>query len=53
MPGGAGYGDVADRDPTLVKKDLVRGYISAAVAKQDYGMSEAEVKDTMLAIKAE
>jgi N-methylhydantoinase B len=53
MPGGAGYGDVADRDPTLVKKDLVRGYISAAVAKQDYGMSEAEVKDTILAIKAE
>ncbi|MEK9860237.1 MAG: hydantoinase B/oxoprolinase family protein, partial [Alphaproteobacteria bacterium] len=26
FPGGAGYGDPADRDPNLVKRDLARGY---------------------------
>ena len=47
MPGGAGYGDVADRDPALIKKDLIRGYISEAIAMQDYDMSEAEVRDAI------
>ena len=47
MPGGAGYGDATDRDPALVKKDLVRGYISEEVARKDYGMSEAEIRDTI------
>jgi N-methylhydantoinase B len=53
MPGGAGYGDVADRDAALVKKDLVRGYISEAVAREDYGMSEAEVRDAIASVNAE
>jgi N-methylhydantoinase B len=53
MPGGAGYGDVADRDPDLVKKDLVRGYISEAVAREDYGMGVAEINDTIANVQVE
>jgi len=45
MPGGAGYGDPAERDPALVKRDLSRGYISATVAREQYGLSEAEIAD--------
>ena len=43
MPGGAGYGNPDDRDPELVRRDLLRGYISADVAKRDYGLSDAEI----------
>lgn len=52
MPGGAGYGDVVDRDPALVKKDLVRGYISEEVARSDYGMSDSEIRDIIDSTKA-
>lgn len=50
FPGGAGYGAVADRDPTSVKRDLARGYISAEVAARDYGLSAAEIKAVEAAI---
>jgi len=40
FPGGAGYGDPAARDPALVERDLERGYISAEMAEQDYGVVE-------------
>ncbi len=43
FPGGAGYGAVAERDPALVKRDLARGYITADAARDDYGLSEAEI----------
>lgn len=43
FPGGAGYGDAALRNKSLVKRDLARGYISASAAKDDYGLSEAEI----------
>jgi N-methylhydantoinase B len=43
FPGGAGYGDPAARDKTLVLRDLARGYISAAVAMGDYGMTQDDV----------
>ncbi|MBQ2260557.1 MAG: hydantoinase B/oxoprolinase family protein [Loktanella sp.] len=43
LPGGAGYGDPASRDPELVKRDLARGYISAKAAMRDYGLSEADI----------
>ena len=43
MPGGAGYGETSERDAALVRRDLARGYISAEVAKKDYGMSEADI----------
>jgi len=37
FPGGAGYGDPAERDPELIRRDLERGYISKAVADAEYG----------------
>ena len=43
LPGGAGYGEPAERDAQLVKRDLARGYISAATAKRDYGLSDADI----------
>ncbi len=43
FPGGAGYGKASDRDAKLVQRDLARGYISAQTAKQEYGMSQAEI----------
>ncbi|MDE0347449.1 MAG: hydantoinase B/oxoprolinase family protein, partial [Boseongicola sp.] len=39
FPGGGGYGEPADRDSALVKRDLARGYISAETAARDYGLS--------------
>ena len=47
FPGGAGYGDPKDRDPALVKRDLARGYISADVAKRDYGLSDEEIQNVL------
>lgn len=43
LPGGAGYGDPADRAPALVKRDLARGYISAKAAAEDYGLGADEI----------
>jgi N-methylhydantoinase B len=50
FPGGAGYGDPADRPKDLVKRDLARGYISAEVAARDYGLSSVEVAEVEAAI---
>ena len=50
FPGGAGYGDVARRDPELVKRDLARGYISAEAARADYGMTAAAVEIVLAAV---
>ncbi|MEO0327292.1 MAG: hydantoinase B/oxoprolinase family protein [Pseudomonadota bacterium] len=44
FPGGAGYGDPATRNPEFVKRDLARGYISDAAARDDYGLSEEEIE---------
>lgn len=43
MPGGAGYGNVDERDPALVKKDLVRGYISETTAREEYGLTDSDI----------
>ena len=43
FPGGAGYGDPKDRSVAAVKRDLVRGYISAQTAADDYGLSDADI----------
>jgi N-methylhydantoinase B len=37
LPGGAGYGDPRLRDRALVMADLRDGYITAAVARDEYG----------------
>ncbi len=50
FPGGGGYGTSADRSRDLVKRDLVRGYISAEAAAQDYGLSPEDIADAQAAI---
>ena len=52
FPGGAGYGNPADRDPDLVKRDLARGYISAQSAAEDYGLSQDDIDAVEAAVKA-
>ena len=51
FPGGAGYGKASERDPTLVIKDLVRGYISTKMAITDYGLSKSQVEDIMSSVE--
>mgnify|MGYP002632732527 CR=1 FL=1 len=51
FPGGAGYGKPADRAPQRVRKDLEGGYISAAVARQEYGLSDVEIAVIQNAVK--
>lgn len=43
FPGGAGYGDPKDRPVAQVKRDLARGYISAATAVDVYGLDAADI----------
>ena len=45
FPGGAGYGNAAERPKDLVKRDLARGYISAETAARDYNLSAADIED--------
>jgi N-methylhydantoinase B len=51
FPGGAGYGKVIDRDPALVKRDLIRGYISPDAASRDYGLNDSEIKSILESVK--
>ncbi len=52
FPGGAGYGNPAERDPAMVKRDLARGYISAEAARETYGLSQADIDAVTAAVKA-
>ncbi len=36
--GGGGYGNPFERDPELVRLDVVRGYVSLEAARRDYGV---------------
>jgi len=38
MPGGGGMGSPRDRDPALVRRDVLLGYLSRAAALQEYGV---------------
>ena len=51
FPGGAGYGDASERPKELVKRDLLRGYISAGVAAADYGLSAEDIREVQEAIR--
>lgn len=51
FPGGAGYGEPSKRDAEKVASDLARGYISAEVARRDYGMTEAEIREIQTLVK--
>ena len=51
FPGGAGYGAPQDRDRARVRRDLVLGYISEGVARDVYGLSEADIAAAHMAQK--
>ena len=51
FPGGAGYGDPRARDHAAVRRDLARGYISADSAREDYGLSDADIDAVLEAVK--
>lgn len=51
FPGGAGYGDVDERDPASVRRDLARGYISAEMCREAYGFSQGEVDSVLEAVR--
>jgi N-methylhydantoinase B len=38
MPGGAGFGDVSERDANLIRRDVALGYVSSAAATREYGV---------------
>jgi len=48
--GGGGYGDPIDRDPERVLHDLMEGWISAAQARDVYGLKWTQVDGGMLAV---
>jgi N-methylhydantoinase B len=50
FPGGAGYGDPAERPIDLVKRDLARGYISAETAAKDYNLTAKDIAEVEAAI---
>ncbi|HEX9446150.1 MAG TPA: hydantoinase B/oxoprolinase family protein [Candidatus Binatia bacterium] len=39
LPGGGGFGDPLDRDPELVRADVIAGYVTAEAAARDYGVA--------------
>ena len=51
FPGGAGYGEPAERDPELVKRDLVLGYISESEARDSYGLAEDKICEAREIVK--
>ena len=42
-----GYGAASARDPTLIRRDLALGYVSAEAARDIWGMTEAEVAEVL------
>jgi len=52
FPGGAGYGNPAERDKNLVKRDLVLGFISEQEAREVYGLSEQLITDAKSIIRS-
>lgn len=51
--GGGGYGNPFERDPEMVERDVVEGYVSMESAKEDYGVviipetMKADIEQTM------
>ena len=46
-PGGGGYGDPYERDPSFVLRDVVDGLVSASAARRDYGVMIDEERMTV------
>ncbi|HUE28046.1 MAG TPA: hydantoinase B/oxoprolinase family protein [Solirubrobacteraceae bacterium] len=40
MPGGGGYGDAAERDPELIRRDIAEGFVTPEAARDRYGFSD-------------
>ena len=40
MPGGAGFGDVRERNHQATLRDVQLGYVSAEAAQRDYGLDD-------------
>jgi len=51
FPGGAGYGKPKDRDTEVVKRDLLKGYISEQTARDEYNLSDAEIAEVNAAVR--
>ncbi len=51
FPGGAGYGDPAERSRDAIMRDLARGYISADAAARDYGLSSEDIAEVEAAVR--
>ena len=46
MPGGAGFGPVAEREREKIVEDLRLGYISRETAQSVYGLSEEDAAES-------
>jgi N-methylhydantoinase B len=46
LPGGGGVGDPRERDPQAVLADVVDGYITIAAAKERYGVTIRQLRDS-------
>ncbi len=47
FPGGAGYGDPAERDRAAIARDLALGYISADNARAQHGLTDEEIAEIL------
>ena len=52
FPGGAGYGAPSERDRLAIRRDLAGGYISEAVAREVYGLSQSDIDAVHAAVAA-
>jgi N-methylhydantoinase B len=43
VPGAGGFGPPAERDPALVRRDLIDGYVTPAAVTRDYGLDPARL----------
>ena len=47
FPGGGGFGNALKRNKSSVRKDLLLGYVSKKSAKINYGLSDADINETL------
>ena len=43
VPGSGGFGAPAERDPALVRRDLIDGYVTPEAVARDYGLDPARL----------
>ena len=51
FPGGAGYGEPAERDRAATERDLALGYITAEKARDAYGLPPERVEAAQAAAR--